>query len=458
VGTNPSDYMIAGVFVQGDPKKLIVRGSSVDGVLNPKLTIKSYPDGKVLFENTDWVSGVSASELRTLENGKWKPARESDATLIVTLNPGLYTLEVSPESSPGVGIVEVYEHPLFLGNSTAYNYTPQNYCNVDSTQATEMTEYAKDILYLCENYASSIWNKLYKDTAVPKAIKIFLKRGLKVPGQTVGVIGTTEAGSFIELSAEYLAQRPQEKNVVIHEMVHVAQSYTNVSPLPPSWVIEGMADYVTHTLGFSYDWTHPTCQGGLHYTQGYWCGSAFFSFLEKTYDSALVFKLNMDIKANRYSDSLFDRYTGKNLEKLWQECLQQDCVGGKQPVVKFMSSFKRVEYYKPTGYCSSNMILVWLLFEVTGVNSNDLIYVEEKSIYQTDMTKPYLEAIQATNSEGLVVRGFCAPTNLRSNFQVRLKKKSTGELSDSMIFMVDTNYVQVTQQAPSLNWLPTASQ
>ena len=118
VGTNPSDYMIAGVFVQGDPKKLIVRGSSVDGVLNPKLTIKSYPDGKVLFENTDWVSGVSASELRTLENGKWKPGRESDATLIVTLNPGLYTLEVSPESSPGVGIVEVYEHPLFLGNDT----------------------------------------------------------------------------------------------------------------------------------------------------------------------------------------------------------------------------------------------------------------------------------------------------------------------------------------------------
>jgi hypothetical protein len=28
------------------------------------------------------------------------------------LNPGLYTLEVSPESSPGVGIVEVYEYPV----------------------------------------------------------------------------------------------------------------------------------------------------------------------------------------------------------------------------------------------------------------------------------------------------------------------------------------------------------
>jgi len=133
VGTNPSDYMIAGVFVQGDPKKLIVRGSSVDGVLNPKLTIKSYPDGKVLFENTDWVSGVSASELRTLENGKWKPGRESDATLIVTLNPGLYTLEVSPESSPGVGIVEVYEHPLFLGNDTAIPPTPVAQCPATTT-------------------------------------------------------------------------------------------------------------------------------------------------------------------------------------------------------------------------------------------------------------------------------------------------------------------------------------
>jgi len=42
-------------------------------------------------------------------------------------------LEVSPESSPGVGIVEVYEHPLFLGNDTVIPPTPVAQCPATTT-------------------------------------------------------------------------------------------------------------------------------------------------------------------------------------------------------------------------------------------------------------------------------------------------------------------------------------
>jgi len=106
VGTNPMDYMIAGILVNNTAKKVVARASSVDGILNPKLSIKTYPAGTVIYSNNDWVSGMSASEL---QQKNWSPAKTTDAALIVTLQPGLYTVEVSPESVAGVGIVEVYE-------------------------------------------------------------------------------------------------------------------------------------------------------------------------------------------------------------------------------------------------------------------------------------------------------------------------------------------------------------
>ncbi len=108
IGTNPEDYLIAGLLVQGGTKLLIVRAVSVDGVINPKVTVKSYPAGTVLYTNNDWTAGTSAANLQQI---KWNPPKTTDAAMIISLAPGLYTLEVAPEGVGGVGIVEVYEYP-----------------------------------------------------------------------------------------------------------------------------------------------------------------------------------------------------------------------------------------------------------------------------------------------------------------------------------------------------------
>lgn len=123
-------------------------------------------------------------------------------------------------------------------------------------------------------------------------------------------------------------------------------------------------------------------------------------------------------------------------------------------VNEFSATFKGVEYYKPTGYCHENMMLVWLLFETTGVNTADLQYVEEKSIYQPDPSNPYIESLHAFNSNGFIVRGFCAPLTLKSDFQVRLKEGSTGRLSNTMTFTVDVNSAVIVQEAPPLTTTP----
>jgi len=121
---------------------------------------------------------------------------------------------------------------------------------------------------------------------------------------------------------------------------------------------------------------------------------------------------------------------------------------------EFASTFKRVEYYKPAGYCAADMILVWLLFEATGVNTSDLLYVEEKSVYQTDPANPHIESLQAFNSEGFIVRESCALSSLKSDFQVRLKEGSTGRLSNVMVFTVDVNSAVIDKEAPPLTATP----
>jgi len=108
IGTDPMDYLIAGLLVQGGTKLLIVRAVSVDGIVNPRVTVKSYPAGTVLYTNNDWTAGASAANLQQI---KWNPAKTTDAAMIISLAPGLYTLEVAPEGVGGVGIVEVYEYP-----------------------------------------------------------------------------------------------------------------------------------------------------------------------------------------------------------------------------------------------------------------------------------------------------------------------------------------------------------
>jgi len=108
IGTDPMDYLIAGLLVQGGTKLLIVRAVSVDGIVNPRVTVKSYPAGTVLYTNNDWTAGASAANLQQI---KWNPPKTTDAAMIISLAPGLYTLEVAPEGVGGVGIVEVYEYP-----------------------------------------------------------------------------------------------------------------------------------------------------------------------------------------------------------------------------------------------------------------------------------------------------------------------------------------------------------
>ncbi len=120
-----SDIMIGGLTVQGgSTKTVLVRGlgpqlteAGVPGALeDPELrvfqTIFGTPvSSQLLVTNDDWESGPNAAELASALAALNKPlvAGSKDAALLLTLNEGVYTFQLSGvEGAEGVGLIELF--------------------------------------------------------------------------------------------------------------------------------------------------------------------------------------------------------------------------------------------------------------------------------------------------------------------------------------------------------------
>jgi len=117
------NVLVAGFVVGGaTPVTILVRGAGpslaafgVPGALaDPTLSLMDST-GAVIAQNDNWGDAANASgvPLATQAVGAFAFAPGSkDAALLVTLNPGSYTAEVSGvNASTGIGLVELYEVP-----------------------------------------------------------------------------------------------------------------------------------------------------------------------------------------------------------------------------------------------------------------------------------------------------------------------------------------------------------
>jgi hypothetical protein len=117
------DTLIGGFIVTGNaPKRVLVRGVGptlaqfgVTGALaNPRLKI--LQGNTVLVENDNWGAGANTpaevNAAATATSAFALDANSKDATLLITLAPGVYTAHVSSaDASTGIALVEVYEMP-----------------------------------------------------------------------------------------------------------------------------------------------------------------------------------------------------------------------------------------------------------------------------------------------------------------------------------------------------------
>jgi hypothetical protein len=118
VGTG-DNIIIAGFVVTGNaPKTLLIRGIGptlanygVSGVLaDPKLDL--YSGNTRIDGNDNWGGAAAVSSAFTVTGAFPLPANSKDAALLVTLQPGLYSAQVSGvNNTTGIALVEVYEVP-----------------------------------------------------------------------------------------------------------------------------------------------------------------------------------------------------------------------------------------------------------------------------------------------------------------------------------------------------------
>jgi hypothetical protein len=113
--------LIAGLVISGNtPKKVLIRGVGpaltpfgVTGVLaDPTITV--YSRGAVIASNDNWEVGTESAATTmaaAVKVGAFAlPAASKDASLLITLQPGAYTVHVTGAGgTTGVALVEVYD-------------------------------------------------------------------------------------------------------------------------------------------------------------------------------------------------------------------------------------------------------------------------------------------------------------------------------------------------------------
>jgi hypothetical protein len=201
---------------------------------------------------------------------------------------------------------------------------------VDLTRAPDLEAWVADELVP----AVIVW--------YPKLVAMLPSEGFRAPAHVhlefkddMGGVPAYAAGARLSLSIPFFrAQLEREaKGCVIHELVHVVQSYRRVrrgaGPRPepvPGWVVEGIADYVRWFL------FEPEAKGAeitarnlrtARYDGSYRISANFIDWVLRHHDRDLLEKLNAAAREGRYEEELWSRWTGRSLQELGELWLEE---------------------------------------------------------------------------------------------------------------------------------------
>jgi len=130
------------------------------------------------------------------------------------------------------------------------------------------------------------------------------------------------SGGSITINGSWIAQRPDDLGMVIHELVHVIQQYPN-SRTKPGWLVEGIADYIRW-------WRYePELHAGTgrtkidpeksKYTDAYRTTAMWLAWCSRKYDMRLVPALDKALREGQDPMPRFTELTGKSADELWKE-------------------------------------------------------------------------------------------------------------------------------------------
>ena len=167
------------------------------------------------------------------------------------------------------------------------------------------------------------------DEWYPKIVKMLPSEGYVAPRDftimfrdDMGGTPAAASGTRVMCNRQWFEQNKDGEGVgaVVHEMVHVVQHYRFGRKSVPFWLQEGIPDYIRWYL------YEPEKHGArirnveaANYDQAYRVSANFLNWATNTYDKKLVPQLNAAIRQGKYTDEIWVKLTGKELEALNKE-------------------------------------------------------------------------------------------------------------------------------------------
>ncbi len=124
----------------------------------------------------------------------------------------------------------------------------------------------------------------------------------------------------ITISSDWLHKKPEDLDLVTHELMHLVQSYPGGAG--PGWLTEGIADYVRYKYALDNEgagWSLTPFSPSQSYENAYRITARFLVWLTQNYDEDLVVKLDEDLRTKQYTPETWKKYTGKTVDELWEE-------------------------------------------------------------------------------------------------------------------------------------------
>lgn len=190
---------------------------------------------------------------------------------------------------------------------------------VDVSEVPDLAAWADDAKALVEKWHPRIAELLPSDGFTPAAeVKLVIKKDMK------GVAHTT--GATITIAADWVKQHPDDTGMVVHELTHVIQAYPRSEA---GWLVEGIADYVRFYHFEPKAKLGPIDPSRQSYRDGYRTTAMFLAWVETTHDKAIIRKLNEALRKSEYRYDLFKKHTGKSLDRLWADFLDDEAARGR---------------------------------------------------------------------------------------------------------------------------------
>jgi hypothetical protein len=248
--------------------------------------LETSADGQAFAPAAEFKAAVAASGPRT---GAVKALR---VRVTADQTGPLMVREIALDADPPV---PVFRYPIAV--------------YLDASAVPDMKDWCERARALMEGWYPTLAETLASEGySPPRRIDLVFKKGSR------GIAGT--AGSHIEAYDGWFKAHPDDYGALIHETVHVIQSYPKYDPV---WLVEGIADYVRCWIFEPEAPRRPLDPNRIRYQDGYQVTGAFLAWLVERHDKDIVRKLNAACRRSAYKSDLFKESTGKDLDALWAE-------------------------------------------------------------------------------------------------------------------------------------------